>query len=205
MIGSDRSLPDGAGVRRVHIDELVLTGHAPNDLQLPHDSEAAAYVMYTSGSAGRPKGVVVPHRAIGRLVLNNGYAQFSPDDRVAFAANPAFDASTLEVWAPLLNGGCIVVIDQGAVLSPNEFKSSLRRYQVTVLWLTVGLFNQYAGVLAEVIPRLRFLIVGGDVLDVHVTSRVLRESPPQHFLNGYGPTETTTFAATCEIAHVAEE
>ena len=64
-----------------------------------------AYVMYTSGSTGKPKGVMVPHRAIGRLVLNCGYADFDAGDRVAFAANPAFDAATMEVWAPLLNGG----------------------------------------------------------------------------------------------------
>ncbi|KAF9137869.1 hypothetical protein BGX21_007582, partial [Mortierella sp. AD011] len=64
-----------------------------------------AYAMYTSGSTGLPKGVLVPHRAIARLAINNGYANIGAHDRVAFAANPAFDASTFEIWAPLLNGG----------------------------------------------------------------------------------------------------
>src|SRR5262249_29858022 len=167
-------------------------------------SRDAAYVIYTSGSTGQPKGVVVPHRAIGRLVLNNGYAQFGAGDRVGFAANPAFDAATMEIWAPLLNGGRLVVIEQAALLVPEQFGQTLKRQAVGVLWLTVGLFNQYADALAEVFSHLRYLIVGGDALDTGVIARTLRRSPPQHLLNGYGPTETTTFASTHEIRDVPE-
>src|SRR6185436_2156043 len=163
-------------------------------------SESAAYVMYTSGSTGEPKGVVVPHRAVVRLVVNNGYAGFAADDRVAFASNPAFDATTLEVWAPLLSGGRIVVIDQDVLLDPRQFGEALRKDGVTVLWMTVGLFNQYADALD--FSRLRYLIVGGDALDARVIARVLQNRAPQHLLNGYGPTETTTFAITHEIRGV---
>src|SRR5262249_50046123 len=81
---------------------------------------------------------------------------------------------------------------------------ALKRHEVSVLWLTAGLFNQYADGLSEVIGGLRYLIVGGDVLDPRVISRVLRRNPPQHLLNGYGPTETTTFAITYEIKEVPE-
>jgi len=77
--------------------------------------------MYTSGSTGQPKGVLVEHRSIQRLVgKDNGYSKFDADDRVAFAANPAFDASTMEVWAPLANGGRIVVIGQSVLLDPSR-------------------------------------------------------------------------------------
>ncbi|PHN51806.1 syringopeptin non-ribosomal peptide synthetase SypA [Pseudomonas syringae] len=187
---------------RVDLDGLTLDGMKDTDLALPQSSESVAYIMYTSGSTGIPKGVLVPHRAISRLVINNGYADFNAQDRVAFASNPAFDASTLDVWAPLLNGGCVVVIGQNDLLSPLNFQRLLLEQAVTVLWMTAGLFHQYASGLGEAFSRLRYLIVGGDVLDPAVIGRVLANNAPQHLLNGYGPTEATTFSATYEVVSV---
>jgi amino acid adenylation domain-containing protein len=194
-------LPD-LPARRIDVDGSIAESTENPALSLT--SEVPAYVMYTSGSTGQPKGVVVPHRAVARLVLNNGYARFEPADRVAFAANPAFDATTMEVWAPLLNGGRIVVIDQEALLEAGRFGQTLERHAVNVLWLTVGLFNHYATELGEELRRLRYLIVGGDALDPRIIGRFLAGGSPEHLLNGYGPTETTTFAITHEITAVAE-
>jgi amino acid adenylation domain-containing protein len=188
-------------------DTSAFTGQPNTDLKradngaTPHN---LAYIIYTSGSTGQPKGVMVPHRAINRLVLNNRYADFESTDRVAFASNPVFDATTMEVWGPLLNGGSVVVIDQSVLLDVTEFKETLKRQTISVLWLTVGLFNQYADVLAEQLSNLRYLIVGGDALDPRVIRRILLNKSAQHLLNGYGPTETTTFAITNEIRVVGE-
>jgi non-ribosomal peptide synthetase component F len=195
--------PEMAGVTRVDIDHETLTGPDTREWDRSANGEAIAYVMYTSGSTRQPKGVMVPHRAIGRLALNNGYADFWPTDRVAFASNPAFDASTMEVWAPLINGGAVVVVDQAILLDPQRFKFWLEDNAITVLWLTAGLFHQFADALAGPFARLRYLITGGDVVDPRVAARVLKRGPPQRLLNGYGPTETTTFAATYQIREIA--
>jgi amino acid adenylation domain-containing protein len=205
LVYKETALPRGLSAVRIDLDSVVLDEEATANLDTQLDGEALAYVMYTSGSTGQPKGVMVPHRAITRLVWNSNYAQFRKQDRVAFAANPAFDASTLEVWAPLLNGGCMVIIGQDTLLDPVRFGRALEQQAVSILWLTVGLFNQYAPVLREQLARLHYLIIGGDVLDPAVVARVLSSHAPQHLLNGYGPTETTTFAATYEITSVRED
>ena len=197
-------LPEGMTIPRIYIDDASQGEAETGNLNLPAQSEMTAYVMYTSGSTGSPKGIMTPHRAIGRLVLNCGYADFNESDRVAFAANPAFDAATMEVWAPLLNGGRIVVIDQRCVMDPQLFASVLERREVSVLWLTVGLFNQYARAMTESFSQLRYLIVGGAALDPGVIAQAHRDGPPRHLVNGYGPTETTTFAITHEIKEVPE-
>uniref|UniRef100_UPI0036DC5A5C non-ribosomal peptide synthase/polyketide synthase n=1 Tax=Photorhabdus sp. RM322S TaxID=3342825 RepID=UPI0036DC5A5C len=176
-----------------------------HNLDLPRASTELAYIMYTSGSTGTPKGVMVPHRAVVRLVINNGYADIGPDDRVAFTANPAFDAGTFEVWAPLLNGGALVVIDHDTLLTPHKLVQVLHVHRVTVLWLTIGLFNRLASELAPALPQLKILIVGGDVLDPHVIAQVLRDSPPQQLLQAYGPSEGTTFTTTYRIAELSPE
>ncbi|MFJ4156105.1 non-ribosomal peptide synthase/polyketide synthase [Pseudomonas sp. NPDC089752] len=190
--------------QRVELDQLELADYPLQSPGRVVNAGSAAYIMYTSGSTGTPKGVQVPHRAIVRLVINNGFADFNRQDRVAFASNPAFDASTLEVWAPLLNGGTVVVIDQHQVLSRDALRDVLLEQGVSVLWLTAGLFHQFAGDLLPALAKLRYLMVGGDVLDPAVIARVLRDGAPAHLLNGYGPTEATTFSTTHEITEVGE-
>ncbi|MGA4844088.1 amino acid adenylation domain-containing protein [Streptomyces sp. G45] len=199
-------LVDGTRLDAEGIPVLDLTTDFDDepDVEVPwvgaSSSLGVAYVMYTSGSTGVPKGVAVEHRNIVRLVVDNPAVVFEPGDRVAFAANPSFDAATWEVWGPLLNGGAVVVVEQDVVLDAGRFAEVLRARSVSVLWMTVGLFNQYHSVLREVLGQLRYLVVGGDVLDPTVMAAIV--GGPEHVLNGYGPTESTTFAAMHRIESV---
>ncbi|TPG64660.1 non-ribosomal peptide synthetase, partial [Pseudomonas arsenicoxydans] len=180
--------------------EPLLPDSNPDARALGLTSHHLAYVIYTSGSTGQPKGVMVEHRNVNRLVINNAYADINSSDCVAHCANIAFDASTWEIWSALLNGGRLHVVPQSVLLDPVQFRDSLVKGQVSALWLTAGLFNEYLDVLEPVIGQLRYLLVGGDVLDPRKILRALLvETPPAHLINGYGPTESTTFATTHTI------
>ncbi|GGA41713.1 hypothetical protein GCM10010981_33410 [Dyella nitratireducens] len=199
LTDANDAVPAGIDVPVVVIASVVDDAAATPNPNLAFSSEAAAYVMYTSGSTGLPKGVRVPHRGVNRLIINNGYATFEATDRIAWLGNPAFDISTLEVWAPLLHGACLVVVTYACVLQPSSFRALLEEQDVTVLHLTAGLFSQMADSLGDVLARLRLLLVGGDAVDVPTVARVLERYRPRHLLHCYGPTESTTFATTCDI------
>jgi myxalamid-type nonribosomal peptide synthetase MxaA len=173
------------------------------DLHVP--SPTPAYAMYTSGSTGTPKGVIVPHHAVNRLAINNRYARIDAADCLAHCSNPMFDASTFEIWGALLNGARILIVPPLTLLDARRFGEVLIEQGVTVLWLTVGLFAQYQEVLAPAFKRLRYLLTGGDVVEPGMLRRVLRNSPPQHLLNAYGPTECTTFSTTYLVEAMGDE
>ncbi|HET7288363.1 MAG TPA: amino acid adenylation domain-containing protein, partial [Pyrinomonadaceae bacterium] len=156
-------------------------------------SEDLAYLMYTSGSTGQPKGVGVPHRAINRLVRNTNYVKFDTGDRVAQISNASFDAATFEIWGALLNGGRLIVLEKEMALSPKELGRQLVEHEISVMFLTTALFNQTALNRPEIFASLKYMVYGGDAVDPRAVQRVLEEGKPQHLVNGYGPTEGTTF------------
>ncbi|MBS7842014.1 amino acid adenylation domain-containing protein [Pseudomonas fluorescens] len=193
----------GYPVRRLDLDTLVLDPQPSHNPDVSQSSDSVAYIMYTSGSTGTPKGVLVPHRGITRLVLNNGYADFHAGDRVAFASNPAFDASTMDVWGALLNGGQVQVIDHATVLDPSAFGAALQ--DVTVLFVTTALFNQYVQMIPQALAGLRILLCGGERADPAAFRRLLAAAPALRLVHCYGPTETTTYASTYEVRALADD
>jgi amino acid adenylation domain-containing protein len=180
--------------------ELSDSRHEPA-LDQGHDTDplAPAYIMYTSGSTGRPKGVIVPHRAIVRLVREQSYCRFSSDEVFLSLAPLAFDACTFEIWGALLNGARLGLVSNPAP-SLDEIAEAILRYKVTTLWLTAGLFHAFVDCRLEALKPLRQLLAGGDVLSpVHVR-RALEALPGCQLINGYGPTENTTFTCCCRIS-----
>ncbi|MGA2600320.1 MAG: amino acid adenylation domain-containing protein, partial [Bryobacteraceae bacterium] len=153
-----------------------------------------AYVMFTSGSTGVPKGVMVEHRSVVRLVQNTNYADFSTNDVFLQLAPLSFDASTFEVWGALLNGASLALMPPGLV-SLAGLGRAIRQHSVTTMWLTAGLFHAMADQQLESLILVKQLLAGGDVLSpVHVR-KFLDAAKGTRLINGYGPTEGTTF--TC--------
>jgi amino acid adenylation domain-containing protein len=175
-----------------HTSEFATAGGAVESYDSQCDDRA--YVMYTSGSTGAPKGVVVPHRGVVRLVTSTNYLSIERRDRILQLAPPSFDASTFEIWAALLNGATLVPYS-GKTMDPNQLKSDLRENGVTILWLTAGLFSLVADKAIDAFRPLRILLAGGDVLNSRYVNKVLDHVPGVTVINGYGPTENTTF--TC--------
>ncbi|MER6632872.1 non-ribosomal peptide synthetase [Streptomyces sp. NPDC000987] len=199
-------LADAEAAVTVTHEELRLAEAWPSTpLPLPADSRAQAYVLFTSGSTGRPKGVVVEHRSVLRLVCGTDYVAFGPDERMAQVADPSFDAFTFEIWGALLHGGTLCVIPTETLLTPGALGPALAERRVTTMFLTSALFNEVMADRPDSFAGLRNLLVGGDVVDVS-RARTLVESPrnlrPARLVNGYGPTEATTFAVCGPIESV---
>jgi len=165
--------------------------------------EHLAYVMFTSGSTGRPKGVMVPHRGVVRLVKNTNYASLSSDETLLHLAPLSFDASTFEIWGALLNGGRLALLPPGPPALA-DIGDAIRRHHVTTLWLTASLFHLMVEERLEDLRPLRQLLAGGDVLSPSHVVRALRGLPGCRLINGYGPTENTTFTC-CHTLHPAED
>ncbi|HXS47037.1 MAG TPA: amino acid adenylation domain-containing protein, partial [Solirubrobacterales bacterium] len=160
--------------------------------------EDLAYIIYTSGSTGEPKGVEVSHRNVVRLVDDPAYAELGAGTVMLHAASPAFDAATLEVWGPLANGGTVACLAEQP--SADAVAEAIGQYGVTTLWLTAGLFHQLVDRRPESLSAVHQLLAGGDVLSPDHVRRALAALPANARLtNGYGPTETTTFATTHDL------
>jgi aspartate racemase len=161
-------------------------------------------VVFTSGTTGEPKGVEVLHRGILRLVLDADYVDLSPDHTLLQLSSLSFDASTFEIWGALLNGARLVVAPPHTP-SLDEIGALLSRHGVTTLWLTAGLFHVMVDRRLQDLAPLTQLLAGGDVLSVAHVRRFRRALPHVRLVNGYGPTETTTFAVCHTIGDVPED
>ena len=176
-------------------DENLYSGATANNL---------AYVIYTSGSTGKPKGVEIPHRGITRLLFGVDYVELDASQTFLHLAPTSFDASTFEIWGALLHGAKCVLYP-GAVPSAKELGDLLHSHKVSTLWLTASLFDVVIDEAPEALSGVRQLLIGGEALSVRHVQRALARLPNTTIINGYGPTESTTFSCCYPIPRQADQ
>lgn len=159
------------------------------------DPEAAACLLYTSGSTGQPKGAVITHRGIVRLVKNTNYAGFGEDEVFLQAATFCFDACLFDTYGALLNGGCLVLPRPGH-LTIDEIATAFQSDKVTQLFLTSGLFQVMVDERLEAFSGLRRVLTGGDIASPAHCARFMEAHPGIELINVYGPTENVTYTTT---------
>jgi amino acid adenylation domain-containing protein len=193
-------IPSGLLVIRDFAADTSLNAFSDRAVEVPGGADDVACIFYTSGSTGRPKGTEVAHRGIPGLVGDRDFVPFGPDDRVGQASNIAFDAIAFELWGALLNGGCIVQIPRDVLFSALALAEFLVLERITIVFLTTSLFNALAASQPRAFGTLRVLVIGGEAADPLPIGRVLRGGQaPRRLVNGYGPTESTTFATWHEV------
>ncbi|MGW0884913.1 amino acid adenylation domain-containing protein [Streptomyces sp. NPDC002671] len=158
----------------------------------PADPDRVAYICFTSGSTGEPKGVAIPHRGVIRLVHDNDRLLLGPGERVLRLSSLAFDASTFELWGPLLAGATLEVCPPG-LLSPGELGEFIVEHELTVAFLTAGLFRLVQEFAPASFASLRHLLSGGDVVPHEHVARALADHPGLTVTNAYGPSENSSF------------
>ena len=148
---------------------------------------------------------MVPHRAVGRLVLSTNYVDLGPQDSIAHLSNICFDAATFEIWGALLNGARLVIIPRRVALEPRELAAELKRRQVSTLLVTTALFNLLATWNGRYFEGIKQVLFGGEAVNAHRVRHVLESGgAPERLLHVYGPTECTTFATFYLVTDVAE-
>ncbi|MCK4259497.1 MAG: amino acid adenylation domain-containing protein [Halanaerobiales bacterium] len=165
-----------------------------DNLNVITSSDDAAYINYTSGTTGNPKGIVVAHRGVVRLVKNTNYVNLTENDNFLQIAAITFDAATFEIWGALLNGGRLVIAEKERVLSVTSLAETIQKYNITSMFFTSTLFNQVVDSKPESLKSFTNLIVGGEALSLPHIKKALEVVPENTLVNGYGPTENTTFS-----------
>ena len=191
------------------IDEDLLNAFKQSERSLKEiappntSSRNLAYVMYTSGSTGKPKGVMVEHRSIIRLVKSTNYYNFSLADVLLSTGSFSFDATTFEYWGTLLNGGQLILCSKEVLLDSTKLEQEIAERGVNVMWFTAGWFNQLVDLNINLFSPLKTVLAGGDRLSPAHVQELRSTYKDLEIINGYGPTENTTFSLTYNIKEIS--
>jgi len=178
--------------------ECEMAALSDENLNIDRGLDDSAYIMYTSGSTGRPKGVEVVHRGIVRLLFGADYVPLDSSTVVLHIAASSFDASTFEIWAPLLHGGTCVLCPE-RIPTLETMGSLIAEHRVNTIFITSALFNLVVDEAPEILLPVRYLLTGGEVLSCRHMEKALQLLPGARLVNVYGPTENTTFSTSYAI------
>ena len=167
-----------------------------------NNSTDLAYVMYTSGSTGTPKGVLVEHRSVVRLVKDSNYVSFTGEETILSTGAVSFDATTFEYWGTLLNGGKLILCSTETLLDEQKLSQKILAEGVDMMWFTSGWLNQLVDKDLSIFAGLKTILAGGDKLSPSHIGMLRQAYPDLRIINGYGPTENTTFSLTYEIKDI---
>ena len=183
----------------ISLDEKFYEEQENDNLECKVKTDNLAYVMYTSGSTGKPKGVMVEHRNIIRLVKNNQFIKFSPEDKMIQTGSSVFEAGTFEIWGAILNGLELYIIKKEDLLNPIKLKEFITENKISIMWLTAPLFNKLCEDDVSIFDGIKYLLTGGDVLSPKHINKLKENNKNIKIINGYGPTENTTFSCCFQI------
>jgi amino acid adenylation domain-containing protein len=169
------------------------------------DSTSLAYINYTSGSTGKPKGVAIPHRGVVRLIFGTNFTPLDGNQTLLQLAPISFDAATFEIWGALLHGGCCVLYPDNGLPDPQTLGSVIKDYSVTTIWLTAALFNTLITEAPECLQGVKEILTGGEALSVAHIKKAQELLPNTQLINGYGPTENTTFTCCYRIPNPSND
>lgn len=165
-------------------------------------ADGLAYIMFTSGSTGVPKGVKIRNAGVVRLITNARYADLGPSSVVLHTASPTFDAATFEIWGPLLNGGTCVVYDNRH-LRFSDLAKAVQGAGVTCAFLTTALFNAIVEEAPDTLRGVETILFGGESPSIKHVRKALAAYGNGRLVHMYGPTECTTFATYHPVSELA--
>jgi len=192
-------LPDGTAT----IDLQQASGGDTGVFEDLPEPDSCAYVLFTSGSTGEPKGVEIPHGAIENYVRNVDYVSLGPGTRMAHLNSLIFDATTFEMWGALANGGTLIVFDDETAQDTQLFTERVLKDGVNTMLLTTALLDQYSRLAPKAIATLDQMLFGGEAPSPQLIERIFETGAPDRIIQVYGPTENTCFSTVDRIESVA--